>query len=52
MGQTADYGYLPNPAMPSTFFTSAYDLPNPPGTKCFSGCVHIFNKKEVGFGFS
>jgi len=47
-GQTADYGFMPNPAQPHTFLAAAYDLPNPPGTKCFSGCVHIFNKREVG----
>lgn len=47
-GQTADYGYMPNPKQPNTFLAAAYDLPNPDGTKCFSGCVHIFNKREVG----
>ena len=47
-GQTADYGYMPNPSQPNTFMAAAFDLPNPPGTKCFSGCVHIFNKREVG----
>jgi len=46
-GQTASYGYMPNPTWPNTFLSVAYDLPNPPGTHCVSGCVHIFDKQEV-----
>eukprot|EP01052_Picozoa_sp_SAG31_P038035 SAG31_NODE_5006_length_2806_cov_2.510898_1_plen_203_part_00 len=26
---------------------TAFDLANPPATKCFWGCVHIFNKQAV-----
>lgn len=47
MGQTADYGYAPNSAWPHSFMATAFDLANPPGTKCFWGCVHIFNKQAV-----
>jgi hypothetical protein len=48
MGQTAGYGYAPNPRWPNTFMATAFDLANPPTTKCISGCVHIFNKQAVG----
>ena len=48
MGQTAGYGYAPNSAWPRTFMATALDLANPPGTKCYCGCVHIFNKQAVG----
>ena len=47
MGQTADYGFAPNAAWPHSFMATAFDLANPPGTKCFWGCVHIFNKQAV-----
>eukprot|EP01046_Picozoa_sp_COSAG06_P061126 COSAG06_NODE_13277_length_1274_cov_2.793191_2_plen_205_part_00 len=47
MGQTADYGFAPNTAWPHSFMATAFDLANPPGTKCFWGCVHIFNKQAV-----
>eukprot|EP00658_Telonema_sp_P-2_P049229 TRINITY_DN3742_c0_g1_i9.p1 TRINITY_DN3742_c0_g1~~TRINITY_DN3742_c0_g1_i9.p1 ORF type:complete len:357 (-),score=43.95 TRINITY_DN3742_c0_g1_i9:294-1364(-) len=48
MGQTDDFGYAPNSAWPRTFMATAFDLANPVGTKCFAGCVHIFNKQAVG----
>merc|ERR1712150_163160 len=48
MGQTADFGYAPNARWPHTFMATAFDLANPPCTKCFWGCVHIFNKQAVG----
>ena len=47
MGQTAGYGYAPNIVWPKVFMATALDLANPPGTKCFMGCVHIFNKQAV-----
>ena len=47
MGQTANYGYAPNKAWPNTFMSTAFDLANPPGTKCVAGCIHIFNKQAV-----
>ena len=47
MGQTADFGYAPNARWPNTFMAAALDLANPPGTNCFLGCVHIFNKQAV-----
>eukprot|EP00750_Incisomonas_marina_P013073 INCI17218.2.p1 GENE.INCI17218.2~~INCI17218.2.p1 ORF type:complete len:516 (-),score=65.07 INCI17218.2:453-1928(-) len=47
MGQTADFGYAPNTRWPNTFMAAAFDLANPPNTKCFSGCIHIFNKQAV-----
>eukprot|EP00041_Stephanoeca_diplocostata_P016336 m.321347 g.321347 ORF g.321347 m.321347 type:complete len:580 (+) comp20333_c0_seq3:219-1958(+) len=46
-GQTAGYGYAPNPTWPRTFMSTAFDLANPPDTKCFAGCVHVFNKQAV-----
>eukprot|EP00729_Bicosta_minor_P015682 gene15682-5272_t len=27
--------------------STAFDLANPPGTKCISGCIHIFNKQAA-----
>eukprot|EP00931_Biecheleriopsis_adriatica_P076998 TRINITY_DN50643_c0_g1_i1.p1 TRINITY_DN50643_c0_g1~~TRINITY_DN50643_c0_g1_i1.p1 ORF type:complete len:586 (-),score=57.75 TRINITY_DN50643_c0_g1_i1:94-1851(-) len=48
MGQTAGFGYAPNLRWPYTFMATAFDLANPPGTKCFWGCIHIFNKQAVG----
>ena len=45
MGQTADYGYAPNPRWPHSFMATAFDLANPPGTHCVAGCIHIFNKQ-------
>lgn len=45
MGQTAGYGYAPNPRWPNAFMGTAFDLANPPGTKCIAGCIHIFNKQ-------
>ena len=47
LGQTAGYGYAPNAAWPNTFMGTAFDLANPPGTKCVSGCIHIFNKQAA-----
>lgn len=47
-GQTAGYGYCPNQKWPETFLATAYDTPNPPGTQCVSGCIHNFNKAEIG----
>ena len=47
MGQTAGYGYAPNIVWPKVFMATALDLANPPGTKCFAGCVHLFNKQAV-----
>lgn len=32
-GQTAGFGYMPNPQQPHTFLAAAFDLPNPDGTK-------------------
>ena len=43
MGQTGGFGYAPNARWPHSFMAAAFDLANPPGTKCFWGCVHIFN---------
>lgn len=45
MGQTNGYGFAPNPVWPNTFMATAFDLANPPGTKCLAGCIHIFNKQ-------
>jgi len=47
MGQTAGLGYLPNTRWPNVFMSTAFDLANPPGTKCFWGCVHVFNKQAA-----
>ena len=47
MGQTGGYGYAPNKRWPSSFMATAFDLANPPGTKCIAGCIHIFNKQAV-----
>ena len=47
MGQTAGYGYAPNARWPRAFMSTAFDLANPPGTKCIAGCIHIFNKQAV-----
>ena len=47
MGQTAGYGYAPNKRWPNAFMSTAFDLMNPPGTKCVAGCIHIFNKQAV-----
>jgi len=48
MGQTADFGYAPNTKWPYSFMATAFDLANPPGAHCPSGCIHIFNKQAVG----
>jgi sialate O-acetylesterase len=47
LGQTAGYGYAPNPYLTNTFMASAFELGNPHGTECLAGCVHIFNKQAV-----
>jgi hypothetical protein len=47
MGQTGGFGYAPNARWPHSFMAAAFDLANPPGTKCFWGCVHIFNMQAV-----
>lgn len=47
MGQTGGFGYAPNKRWPNAFMSTAFDLANPPGTKCISGCIHIFNKQTV-----
>ena len=47
MGQTANFGYAPNKRWPNAFMSTGFDLMNPPGTKCISGCIHIFNKQAV-----
>ena len=47
MGQTGGYGFAPNKRWPNVFMATAFDLANPPGTHCFWGCVHIFNKQAV-----
>eukprot|EP01052_Picozoa_sp_SAG31_P025176 SAG31_NODE_2193_length_6224_cov_3.425469_4_plen_218_part_00 len=47
MGQTANFGYAPNKVWPKSFMATAFDLMNPPGTKCVAGCIHIFNKQAV-----
>ena len=52
MGQTAGYGYAPNKRWPNAFMSTAFDLMNPPGTKCVAGCIHIFNKQARRWHFS
>ena len=47
-GQTGGFGYLPNARWPHTFLAAAFDLPNPPGTACYYGCVHLFAKRVIG----
>lgn len=45
--QTANYGVLPNEAMPNTFLAQAYDLDDPWANEiCYSWkcCAHNFNK--------
>ena len=48
-GQTANYGYIPNPAMPNTFFATAIDLGDP--TSPF-GDIHPRYKQQVGLRLS
>lgn len=52
LAQTAGYGTIPNPAMPNTFFASAYDLDDPfDDATCYGkGCCDpniVFGNKEV-----
>lgn len=47
--QTADYGYVPNPAMENVFMAVSVDLPDsldPPGPP--NGDIHPRDKKDVG----
>jgi len=51
LAQTAGYGTIPNPAMPNTFFASAYDLNDPfDDATCYSkGCCDpaiVFGNKD------
>lgn len=43
--QTADFGYVPNSAMPKTFMAAALDLADPQSPY---GSVHIRDKEDVG----
>ena len=36
----------------TSHLSKAFDLGNPKGTECFSGCVHIFNKQAVAHRLS
>jgi hypothetical protein len=47
MGQTGGFGFAPNKRWPNAYMGAAFDLSNPPGTKCVSGCIHIFNKQAA-----
>jgi hypothetical protein len=47
IGQTGGAGYAPNKRWPNAYMGTAFDLGNPPGTKCVSGCIHIFNKQAA-----
>ena len=43
MGQTGGFGYAPNARWPNAFMATAFDLANPPNTKCVSGCIRTYH---------
>lgn len=47
-GQTANYGYVPNAAMPNTFMAIATDVGDPTSPEGYPALWHVRYKRELG----